>query len=197
MGALGTVSTLPFHCGLAFDDQGNVVGNGGHHYLLSMVLGITSARGNSIREVTEGFRRAAAADGMRRKAVLVEANVRTGQAYAIEAYFDAATAELYQFQIWTDGPVTIEVDGVALPKVTAKGWTFRPVALAQGKHHMVARGVAGEKQELAIRFGAAGAREIGKRCHKWDIEHVSLHFSYVGSQFASKASTTNQVAGTL
>ena len=122
---------------------------------------------------------------MRRQPPLQTAKVPAGAAYKIEAYFDVAADDVCQFQVWTDGEVTISVDGVAMPMAAGKdgaAWTLLPVSLAKGKHKMVAAGKAGPARELAIRYGPPGTRDIGKRCHTYDAEHVSLHFSHIGKK---------------
>lgn len=132
---------------------------------------------------------------MRRRAALQEGHVQAGKAYKIEAYFDVAADEVCQFQVWTDGQVTLQIDGQALRTAKASAdskaaWTFLPVALAKGKHKMLAEGKAGAARELVIRYGPPGTRDIGKRCHTYDAEHVSLHFSHVGKPPTTEPATT-------
>ncbi|MFB3890621.1 MAG: hypothetical protein ACE15C_01215 [Phycisphaerae bacterium] len=127
-------------------------------------------------------------EDMRRKAALQEAKVPAGAEYRIEAYFDAAADDLYQFQVWTDGKAAVKVDGVEIgatapPAPPDKaGWTFLPVALAKGKHLMTVTGTAGAARELTIRFGGPGTRDIGKRCNNWEMqtEHPAYHFAHIG-----------------
>ncbi len=54
--------TIGFRAAEGWDERGQP-GDHGEHYLLSMVLGWTSGRGNSLAEVIECLRRSAAADG--------------------------------------------------------------------------------------------------------------------------------------
>ena len=119
-------------------------------------------------------------EDMRRKAALEEAKVPAGEAYRIEAYFDAVSNDLYQFQVWTDGKAAVRVDDVEIGTTAEPGWTFLPMALAQGKHHLVINGAAGAARELTIRFGGPGSRDIGKRTRTFDAENVSLHFAHIG-----------------
>ena len=67
-----------------------------------------------------------------------------------------------------------------------------PVSLAKGKHQMQVEGIAGSERALEIRFGPPGTRSIGKRCHTWDAEHLSLHFSHVGQIPATTSRPTTQ-----
>lgn len=129
---------------------------------------------------------------MRRRPALQEAKVPVGGAYKIEAYFDVPADDLCQFQVWTDGPLALQVDGKPVAQATSKGWTFMPVSLAKGKHQMTVRGTAGPERTLEIRFGPPGTRSIGKRCHNWDAEHLSLHFSHLGRIPTTTTSPTTQ-----
>ena len=128
---------------------------------------------------------------MWRRAALQEAKVPVGGAYRIEAFFDVLTNDLCQFQVWTDGPAALKIDDVKMPPIAEKGWTFLPVALAGGKHRMLAEGKAGPGRELEIRYGPPGTRRIGKRCHNWDAEHPAMHFSHLGKK--PPATSTNEV----
>ena len=119
-------------------------------------------------------------EDMRRRNPLQEGKVAPGSAFQIDAYFDAATDDLYQFQVWTDGQVTLDIDGAPIGVADSRDWTCLPVWLAKGKHRMHASGTAGPKQDLTIRFGGPGCRDIGKRCHNFDAENPSLHFAHIG-----------------
>jgi hypothetical protein len=119
-------------------------------------------------------------EDMRRKMALQEAKVPVGGDYGIEAYFDAAADDVYQFQIFTDGKAALKVDNTAIGESVEKTWTFLPVALAKGKHKLEVKGLAGPTRELTIRFGGPGSRDIGKRTRDFDLEHPALHFSHVG-----------------
>lgn len=55
--------TLAFSSGHRFGSQGELVDSAGRSYLLSMVLGITAGRGNTVEEVLHYLRRSAGADG--------------------------------------------------------------------------------------------------------------------------------------
>jgi hypothetical protein len=119
-------------------------------------------------------------EDMRRKNALEEAKVPAGSGFKIEAYFDAAKQDVYQFQVFTDGKLALTVDGAALGESVESTWTFLPVMLAKGKHKLEATGVAGKGRDLTIRFGGPGTRDIGKRTRDFDAEHPALHFSHIG-----------------
>ena len=59
----GVAPTLAFSSGTLLGPHGEVVATNGRHYLLSMMLGVTAGRGNSLDEVLSYLRRSAAADG--------------------------------------------------------------------------------------------------------------------------------------
>jgi len=55
--------SLSFSSSAAYGPHGEAVASGGRRYLLSMMLGVTSGRGNTVDEVLSYLRRSAAADG--------------------------------------------------------------------------------------------------------------------------------------
>ena len=59
------VSTEGFRGWYGWGNDGRMLEAGGNRYLLSAMLGVTSGRGNTVREVAAGLERAAAADGTR------------------------------------------------------------------------------------------------------------------------------------
>ncbi len=72
--------TRGFRSGYAWDEDGEVAAGGGRSYLLSTTLGVTSGRGNSVREVLECLRRSAAADGTKPAGTIyymVNSNIRS------------------------------------------------------------------------------------------------------------------------
>jgi uncharacterized protein (TIGR03790 family) len=129
-------------------------------------------------------------EDMRRRNPLQEGKVKAGSAFQIGAYFDAAADDLYHFQVWTDGEVDLRIDGQPIGAANSRDWSDFPVSLAKGKHRMHAAGTAGPGQDLTIRFGGPGSRDIGKRCHNFDAEHPSLHFSHIGPKPAATTTAT-------
>ncbi|MBM4148545.1 MAG: hypothetical protein FJ224_05830 [Lentisphaerae bacterium] len=63
-GAKEELTTLPFRSSIAWDAEGKPgEGSDGAHYMLATMLGVTSGRGNSVRESIAALERAVAADG--------------------------------------------------------------------------------------------------------------------------------------
>jgi uncharacterized protein (TIGR03790 family) len=129
-------------------------------------------------------------EDMRRRNPLQEGKVKAGSAFQIDAYFDAAADDLYQFQVWNDGEVALDIDGTPIGAANSRDWACLPVSLAKGKHRLHASGTAGPTQDLTIRFGGPGSRDIGKRCHNFDAENPSLHFSHIGKKGATTTTAT-------
>jgi tetratricopeptide (TPR) repeat protein len=92
---------------------------------------------------------------------VAKAGIKTGQGFAVSGCFEVPADEVYQFQVRTDGELSLAVDGK--PLVTAKGggWQLVPVSLAAGMHEMTARGAAGSQLHLDLRFGGPGAFAVG------------------------------------
>jgi hypothetical protein len=63
-------SSLQFSSFSTFDSKGAVVNGHGRHYLLSMMLGVTSGRGNTRQEVLDYLARSAPADGKHPKGTI-------------------------------------------------------------------------------------------------------------------------------
>jgi hypothetical protein len=59
------LETLGFRSWYGWGDDGRLLEAGGNRYLLSVMLGVTTGRGNTVREVATYLERAAAADGSR------------------------------------------------------------------------------------------------------------------------------------
>ncbi len=59
------LETLGFRSWYGWGDDGRLLEAGGNRYLLSVMLGVTAGRGNTVREVAAYLNRAAAADGTR------------------------------------------------------------------------------------------------------------------------------------
>ena len=59
------ITTEGFRSWYGWGSDGRLLEAGGNRYLLSVMLGVTAGRGNTVREVTAALERAAAADGTR------------------------------------------------------------------------------------------------------------------------------------
>ena len=72
--------SIGFRGWYGWGDDGRLLEAGGNRYLLSVMLGVTAGRGNTVREVAAYLARAAAADGTRPKGtiyLMTNADVRT------------------------------------------------------------------------------------------------------------------------
>jgi hypothetical protein len=92
-----------------------------------------------------------------------QAGVRDGQRFAIVGVVEAEASEVYQFQVDTPQPLTIQVGSRTLKAAGRGGWQFLPVSLAKGWHRVEIRGRAQERVWLDVRFGGPGARRITGR----------------------------------
>lgn len=63
-------STTGFRAVRWYNRKGQVVEGTGQRYLLSTMLGVTAGRGNSVKEILDGLRRSAGADGTRPKGTI-------------------------------------------------------------------------------------------------------------------------------
>ena len=90
---------------------------------------------------------------------LKNAGVQDGEAFTVEAWFNVATTEVYQFQLRGAADLRISVDGQTQSWPRGTEWWFVPVHLEAGRHSVRIEGKAnGEK--LDIRFGGPGSRRL-------------------------------------
>jgi uncharacterized protein (TIGR03790 family) len=84
------------------------------------------------------------------------------QPFVGQAYFDVATEDVYQFQVWHYGQLKLNVDGVSLYDGQQGNFRqkFLPVALAAGRHRLSFSGRAGSEVRLRILFGGPGALSL-------------------------------------
>ena len=92
---------------------------------------------------------------------LARGGVQTGKSFSLDAFFETPTDGVYQYQVRSDGRISLKVDGQALPAPAAKGWSWLPVSLAAGRHRLVVHGRAGPERKLELRFGGAGTAPLG------------------------------------
>jgi hypothetical protein len=85
----------------------------------------------------------------------------TKGAMTLEGWFRAKEAGLYQFQVYTTGRTTVEVDGRGLGPSLPREWTFLPVHLAEGTHRLRVHVVLTKRPRLELRFGRRGTRYVG------------------------------------
>ena len=86
--------TLSFSSKLGFNMEGEASALSGRRYLLSMVLGVTSGRGNSVEEVLGYLQRSAAADGTHPKGTIYYVQNGDVRSKVRQAGFSAAVKQL-------------------------------------------------------------------------------------------------------
>jgi hypothetical protein len=92
---------------------------------------------------------------------LAKASLKQGQPFTLEGYFGVPAQDLYQFQLRFNGKASIEVDGVPHHRPADQVWTFIPVHLAPGTHHLkAALEPAGTPANFDLRLGNQGAQTI-------------------------------------
>ncbi|MEX0679249.1 MAG: TIGR03790 family protein [Pirellulales bacterium] len=95
---------------------------------------------------------------------LAVAGVGPNQPYIFQGTFDASADEVYQFQLWHTGALSLAVDDKALYSGNGNyTQTFVPVALAKGLHRLTVRGQTGTDTKLRILFGGPGALSLNGR----------------------------------
>lgn len=90
------------------------------------------------------------------------AGLEQNQPFVGQAFFDVATEDVYQFQVWHYGQFKLSVDGVSLYDGQQGNFKqkFLPVALAPGRHRLSFSGRAGSEVRLRILFGGPGALSL-------------------------------------
>ena len=91
---------------------------------------------------------------------LAKAGLGPGRAFTLEGYFDVPDDDMYQFQVRTNGNVSVKVDGRPLKPPRLNRWTFLPVSLAAGTHLVRVSGRFAAKPSFDLRFGGPGAMAI-------------------------------------
>ncbi len=90
---------------------------------------------------------------------LKNAGVQDGEAFSVEAWFNVAATDVYQFQLRGAADLRISVDGQVQSWPHGTEWWFVPVHLEAGRHTVRIEGRAnGEK--LDVRFGGPGSRRL-------------------------------------
>ena len=92
---------------------------------------------------------------------LAKVPLKPKEPFTLEGYLDAPTQDLYQFQLRLKGKASLQVDGVPHPVAGDEAWTFVPVHLTPGTHHLKATfEPSGNPTDLDLRFGSRGAQTI-------------------------------------
>jgi hypothetical protein len=82
--------------------------------------------------------------------------------YAIQGIFDVDADDVYQFQLWHHGELTLPVDDKTLYTAREGDYTLKyvPVPLAKGQHRLIIGGRTGGDTKLRILFGGPGAQSL-------------------------------------
>jgi hypothetical protein len=89
-------------------------------------------------------------------------SVKPGQDLLLEAYFEAPTADMYQFQLRASVSVELLIDGrVTPPSDSNRPLQYFPISLAAGTHRVSLKGRGAEKATLDLHFGGPGAPAVG------------------------------------
>ena len=90
---------------------------------------------------------------------LKNAGVQDGETFGIEAWFNVAATDVYQFQLRGAADLRISVDGLPQSWPHGSEWWFVPVHLEGGRHSVRIEGKAGGER-LDVRFGGPGSRRL-------------------------------------
>jgi hypothetical protein len=162
--------TLGFRSAWQFGTQGELVESQGKNYLLSVVLGVTYGRGNSLDEILQYLKRSATADGAHPSGTIYFVKNSDVRSTARHDLFPEALEELKKLDMSAQiikGTVPInknDVQGVVMGTSDfdwkASGSTILPGALCE---HLTSFGgimtkdVAQTPLSEFLRYGAAGA----------------------------------------
>jgi len=162
--------TLGFKSSYSFGPGGELVDSPGRRYLLSMMLGVTAGRGNTVEEVLDYLRRSAAADGLRPRGTIYFVQNRDVRSRVRDHEFPEAVRALKKLGVDAEileGKVPVnkqDVQGVTLGTASfnwkSSGSTILPGAICE--HFTSFGGVmrkdAGQTPlSEFLRYGAAGA----------------------------------------
>jgi hypothetical protein len=162
--------TLGFRSAWQFGPQGELVESEGKSYLLSVVLGVTYGRGNTVDEILQYLKRSAAADGVHPRGTIYLVKNTDVRSTARHDLFPEAVEELKKLDISAQiikGTVPInknDVQGVVMGTSDfdwkASGSTILPGAICE---HLTSYGGIMIKDASQtplsefLRYGAAGA----------------------------------------
>lgn len=92
-------TTLGFRSWYGWGPQGQLLEMGGNRYMLAVMLGVTSGRGNTVREVINSLRSAAASDGTRPRGTIYYVTNSDVRTRARSPAFPAAVRTLEQLGV--------------------------------------------------------------------------------------------------
>jgi hypothetical protein len=188
--------SLGFRSTHAFGPHGEALDSGGRRYLLSMMLGVTAGRGNSLEEVLSYLRRSAAADGTHPRGTIyyVQNPADPNRSKPRDSLFPAAVRRLKALGVAAEiveGKVPIDQDdvqgvmmGTADFSWKASASTILPGAICE--HFTSFGGVmrtgAGQTPlSEFLRYGAAGSSgtvvEPYNIPHKFPAPMIHVHYA--------------------
>lgn len=102
---------------------------------------------------------------------LAVAGMNRKQPFLVQGFFDIATEDLYQFQLWHYGDLKLTVDNTVLYPSQQGNYTqkFVPVALAAGKHRLTVSGTTGGSVKLRILFGGPGSLSLSGTAFQHEV----------------------------
>ena len=187
-------ASLGFRSTYEFGPGGELLGSGGRRYLLSMMLGATVGRGNSLEEVLSYLRRSAAADGTHPRGTIYYVENKDVRSQVRHAGYPAAVRLLKELGVAAEivqGTVPArkdDVQGVMMGVVSfnwkASGSTILPGAICD--HFTSFGGMMGAKASQTplsefLRSGAAGASgtvtEPYSIPHKFPSPMIHVHYA--------------------
>lgn len=186
--------SLGFSSTQEFGPRGQPVGCGGRRYMLSMMLGVTAGRGNTLEEVLHYLRRSAAADGTRPGGTIYYMKNKNVRSKARHHAFPAAVEQLGQLGVQAEiiegtlprnkPDVQGAMIGAAEFDWRSSGSTIRPGAICE---HFTSYGGAlhssSGQAPLSefLRYGAAGASgtvtEPYSVPHKFPTAMIHVHYA--------------------
>jgi hypothetical protein len=163
--------TIAFRGNRQYGPRGEVVASGGQRYFLSMMLGVTSGRGNSLPEILDYLRRSADADGTHPKGTIYFVQNEDRRSKVRHDLYPAAKQELEKIGVKAEiihGTVPLkknDVQGAVMGFPTldwkASGSTILPGAICDNftSYGGVMSGRNDNQTPLSefLRFGAAGS----------------------------------------
>jgi hypothetical protein len=186
-------SSIGFRGDRLYGPKGEVVASSGQRYFLSMMLGVTAGRGNSLSEVLRYLQQSAAADGTHPKGTIYFVQNGDIRSKVRDSLFPGAVRELRNLGVAAEileGTVPLnknDVQGVMMGTVAfdwkASGSTILPGAICE--HFTSFGGVMNGHDQTPLseflRYGAAGASgavtEPYSIPHKFPSPMIQVHYA--------------------
>lgn len=113
--------------------------------------------------VAAGERAAKIVDSTLAGSWLQDLGAQSNESIALDAYFDAATDDLYQFQLQSPRRVEIKIDETVIYAGEDAVWKYLPIALQRGPHRLRVAVTGDGPPRLRLRFGGPGTYSVGAR----------------------------------